>query len=565
MDRPLLEVDDLHVHFGTPRGPVKAVDGVSLTLRPGERLGLIGESGSGKSTIALAAMRLVKPPGKVVGGRILLDGTNLLDLSEEEMRRRRMSEIALVTQGAMNSLNPVIRIRHQLLDGLRAHGIRLSGDRAERRIADLLRSVDLDPGVADVYPHQLSGGMKQRVCIATAISLQPKVIIADEPTSALDVIVQQRVMMTLRRVQDELGAAIILIGHDMGLMAQFAQRVAVMRAGKLVEVDDVEEIFARPKHPYTRLLLDSLPSFDQRNDLLAETSPPDAATPLADGGAGPPLLELRNVSLTYGGGLFRRRPDPALRDFSLVIEDQQPTIVAVVGESGSGKTTMARLVLGLETPTSGEVLYRGKDLRRFSRGERRAFRREAQAIFQDPFGVYNSFYKVDHVLTTPVAKFKLATSREDARRLIDAALRAVGLRPEDTLGRYPHQLSGGQRQRTMVARTLLLRPKVIVTDEPVSMVDASLRVTVLGNLLQLKQDHGISLIYITHDLATAYQISDRIIVLHRGVVVESGDPEQIVKRPQHPYTKQLIDSVPLPDPSRPWGAGPPESDIPLTA
>jgi len=266
-----------------------------------------------------------------------------------------------------------------------------------------------------------------------------------------------------------------------------------------------------------------------------------------------PLLELRNVSMVYGGGLFSRRQVTALADFSLVIEEQQPTITAVVGASGSGKTTMARLLLGLETPTSGEILYRGKDLRRCSHQERRAFRREVQAIFQDPFGVYNPFYTVDHVLTTPVAKFKLATSRQEGRRLIEQALRAVGLRPEETLGRYPHQLSGGQRQRTMVARTLLLRPKVIVADEPVSMVDASLRVTVLGNLLQLKQDYGISLVYITHDLATAYQISDRIIVLHRGRVVETGDPEQVVKHPQHPYTKLLIGSVPLPDPNHPWG------------
>jgi peptide/nickel transport system ATP-binding protein len=265
-----------------------------------------------------------------------------------------------------------------------------------------------------------------------------------------------------------------------------------------------------------------------------------------------PLLELRDVSRVYGGGLFGQPAVTALADFSLTIEDNQPTIIAIVGESGSGKTTMARLLLGLETPSSGQVLYRGKDLRQASRAERRAFRREMQAIFQDPFGVYNPFYKVDHVLTTPVAKFKLANSRAEGMQLIEQALRAVGLRPEDTLGRYPHQLSGGQRQRTMVARTLLLRPKVIVADEPVSMVDASLRVTVLGNLLQLKRDFGISLIYITHDLATAYQISDRIIVLHRGRVVEAGDPEQIVKHPNHTYTKQLIGSVPLPDPNKSW-------------
>ncbi|MEJ7762275.1 MAG: ABC transporter ATP-binding protein [Thermomicrobiales bacterium] len=269
--RPVLEVSDLHVHFPTPRGPVKAVDGVSLTLQPGERLGLIGESGSGKSTIALAVMRLIKPPGDIVSGRILLDGTDVLDLSEEEMRRRRLSEIALVTQGAMNSLNPVVRIRHQLLDGLRAHGIRLSRRDADARLSELLRSVDLKPEVGDLFPHQLSGGMKQRVCIATAISLKPKVIIADEPTSALDVVVQQRVMLTLRRVQDELGAAVILIGHDMGLMAQFAQRVAVMRAGQLVEVAGVHEIFARPTHPYTRLLMDSLPSFERKDSVFART------------------------------------------------------------------------------------------------------------------------------------------------------------------------------------------------------------------------------------------------------------------------------------------------------
>ncbi|MEJ7762276.1 MAG: ABC transporter ATP-binding protein [Thermomicrobiales bacterium] len=273
-----------------------------------------------------------------------------------------------------------------------------------------------------------------------------------------------------------------------------------------------------------------------------------------------PLLELRHVSMAYGGGFFGRGQVTALDDFSLALEDGQPTIIAVVGESGSGKTTMARLLLGLESPTAGTVFYRGNDLRRCSRSDRREFRREAQAIFQDPFGVYNPFYKVDHVLTTPVAKFKLAKSRAEGRRLIEEALRAVGLRPEDTLGRYPHQLSGGQRQRTMVARTLLLRPKVIVADEPVSMVDASLRVTVLGNLLQLKQEFGISLVYITHDLATAYQISDRIIVLHRGSVVEEGDPEQVVKRPQHPYTKLLISSIPLPDPNRRWGGDLPGDD-----
>jgi ABC-type oligopeptide transport system ATPase subunit len=267
-----------------------------------------------------------------------------------------------------------------------------------------------------------------------------------------------------------------------------------------------------------------------------------------------PMLELRDVTKVFGGGgMLSQEKTVALQNFSYAVQADPPTITAVVGESGSGKSTMANLMLGLETPTSGAVLYRGTDLHKTSRQERRAYRREVQAIFQDPYGVYNSFYKVDHVLTTPIAKFKLASSRAQEAEMIDRALRSVGLSPEETLGRYPHQLSGGQRQRIMIARTLLLRPKLIVADEPVSMVDASLRVTILTNLLQLKEQFGISLVYITHDLATAYQISDHILVLHRGEIVEAGTAEQVVKHPQHDYTRLLIGSIPVADPTRIWG------------
>jgi ABC-type oligopeptide transport system ATPase subunit len=269
-----------------------------------------------------------------------------------------------------------------------------------------------------------------------------------------------------------------------------------------------------------------------------------------------PLIEMRHVTKEFGGGgMFSQRKLVALNDFSYAIESEPATITAVVGESGSGKSTMANMLLGLDRPTSGEVLYKGKDIWTFNREERRTFRREVQAIFQDPYGVYNPFYKVDHVLTTPVTKFKMASSHEEMQRQIEQALLDVGLRPEETLGRFPHQLSGGQRQRTMIARTLLLRPKIIVADEPVSMVDAALRVTILASLLKLKRDFGISLLYITHDLATAYQISDHIIVLSRGNVVEQGDPEHVVKNPQHPYTQLLIRSIPQADPSIRWGDG----------
>src|SRR4051794_14632635 len=264
------------------------------------------------------------------------------------------------------------------------------------------------------------------------------------------------------------------------------------------------------------------------------------------------LLEAKNVGKTFGGGLFDKVRTVALRDFSLGIESEPPSILAVVGESGSGKTTLARLLLGLVAPSTGQVLYNGTDLRSLSGAQRKQFLRDVQVIFQDPYEVYNPFYYVDHVLETPVQKFKLASSRSEARSMIGETLRAVGLRPEETLGRYPHQLSGGQRQRVMVARALLIRPRVIIADEPVSMADASLRATILGSLRQLHDDFGISLIYVTHDLTTAYQISQNVIVLYRGLVAEAGDVEAVVGRPKHPYTELLIGSIPPPDPEHPW-------------
>ena len=265
-----------------------------------------------------------------------------------------------------------------------------------------------------------------------------------------------------------------------------------------------------------------------------------------------PLLEFHRVTRSFGGGLLERDRVVALEDFSLTLDAEHPTITAIVGESGSGKTTLARLLLGFIAPSSGSVRYRGRDLHELSRSERRAFRREVQAIFQDPYGVYNPFYRVDHVLTTPVARFRLAASRSEGRALIEDALRAVGLRPEEILGRFPHQLSGGQRQRVMVARALLLRPRLIVADEPVSMVDASLRATILASLQQLHRERGISIIYITHDLATAYQVADNVVVLYRARVAEAGDVELVVKSPRHPYTQLLIASIPRVTTDRDW-------------
>ena len=283
------------------------------------------------------------------------------------------------------------------------------------------------------------------------------------------------------------------------------------------------------------------------------------ALPMAPSGTA--LLEARGVGKTFGGGLFSKRQTIALEDFTFRVNTEPPSITAIVGESGSGKTTLARLLLGLVTPTTGAVLYNGKDLRSLAGAERRQFLRDVQVIFQDPYEVYNPFYRVDHVLETPIAKFGLASSKDEARAKIEDTLRAVGLRPDETLGRYPHQLSGGQRQRVMVARALLIRPRLIIADEPVSMVDASLRATILGSLRALNEEFGISLLYITHDLTTAYQISRNILVLYRGGVAEVGDVEHVVKDPQHPYTRLLVGSIPLADPAHPWLAEDAPSEI----
>jgi peptide/nickel transport system ATP-binding protein len=277
------------------------------------------------------------------------------------------------------------------------------------------------------------------------------------------------------------------------------------------------------------------------------------------------LLEARCATKVFRRGLLQRQRIVALQDFSLTIDTEQPSIIGIVGESGSGKSTMARLLLGLETPTQGEVLYRGKELRTLNQEEQRRFRREVQVVFQDPFGTYNSFYKVDHVLEMPIVNFGLASSKAEQQALIEQTLQTVGLRPRETLGRYPHQLSGGQRQRVMVARALLLRPKLIIADEPVSMIDASLRATVLDTLRQLNEEFGISLIYITHDLTTAYQISHNLIVLYSGSVAEAGDVELVVKQPKHPYTQVLISSIPLPNPDRQWGEEPAPSALAQSA
>jgi ABC-type glutathione transport system ATPase component len=542
----LLKVRNLSVDFYTSTKIIRAVRSISFDVAAGERVGLVGESGSGKTTSALALMSMIKPPGRVSGGTAYLDDLDLLSLNARQVRDARLRHVSYVPQGAMNALNPVLPIREQIIDGILDHGVALSAKQQAELVEQVLTSVGLPTNVADLYPHQLSGGMKQRACIAIAIAMKPRLIIADEPTSALDVVTQRQVMKTLCSVQEQMGCGLIMIGHDMGLMAQVVDRVIVMQDGIIVEDAPVRDLFRRPKHPYSRMLIESVPSLNNRTE---------RPTPLrlVSDGTDEALLTFRDVTKTFGGGIFTGPAKTALQPCSFHLAGNRPQIISVVGQSGSGKTTMARMVLGLERPSSGEVLYRNKSLSALTTQEARRYRREVQAIFQDPYGSFNPFYKVDRTLAQPLMQFGLATGRRAIYAQMEEACAAVGLKASEILGRFPHELSGGQRQRLMVARALLLRPRLIVADEPVSMVDASLRMTILGNMQALKNEHNISIIYITHDLATAYHVSDYVLVLHEGRIVEAGPPEEVIERPAHPYTQTLVSAIPWPDPDRSWG------------
>ncbi|MEM1301168.1 MAG: ABC transporter ATP-binding protein [Pseudomonadota bacterium] len=545
-DKPVLTLKDLSIEFPTPKGVVEAVKALNLTINPGIRVGFIGESGSGKTTTALAVMRMLANPGRVAGGDITLGDTDMRALDEEGMRKARLSRVAYIPQGAMNSLNPVMRIEDQLWDGITAHEGITDPAELKRRSDDALSSVGLPDHVGRLYPHELSGGMKQRVCIALGVILTPELIIADEPTSALDVVTQRQVMHTLQEVQKKIGSGLILIGHDMGLMAQSVDELAVLKNGVLVEHGSVQQIIEAPKHPYTQDLISSVPLVGGKSFL-----DPSGKMPTNRAGA-EPLMEFRGVTKSYG-------QITAVHPMSFQLDGEVPKIISIVGQSGSGKSTMGSLMLGFNPPTEGQVMFEGQDISKMSAAQSLEFRKNVQAVFQDPYGCFNPFYRVDHALKFPFKQFGLAKSEAHTQQAMEEACDAVGLDPGLILRRYPHQLSGGQRQRLIVARALMLSPKLLIADEPVSMVDASLRATILKNIYDLKDRYGISILYITHDLATAYHVSDYVMVLYHGRVVEAGPPKEVIGDPQHPYTRLLIDSIPWPDLNRDWGT-PEEAD-----
>lgn len=535
-----LSVRDLTVDFTTAQGTVRACSRVSFDVEPGTRLAIVGESGSGKTTTALALLGMLPSSARVASGSAVLGGRDILKLTGEVQRTVRLAEVSYVPQGAMNSLNPVLRIQEQILHGFADHGRRLSAREGDSRIAELLAMVGLAPSVARMFPHQLSGGMKQRVCIAIAASLRPGLLIADEPTSALDVITQRQVMEALAASQRALGSGMILIAHDVALVGQFADRVLVLNKGEVIEAGDVRDVLSAPRQAYTRMLIESVPRLGAPGPALLERT-------RAAGRA--PLLEFRSVAKSYAGA---QAASPALADLSFRLSGDPVGVLAVVGQSGSGKTTLASLALGLTAPDQGVIRYLGQPLADLRGQARRDFRREVQAVFQDPYAAFNPFYRVGRALTGPLRRFGAARSRSHAASLAESACAEVGLDPDAVLRRYPHELSGGQRQRLMVARALALRPRLLIADEPVSMVDASLRAVILRNLAALRERHGVSVIYITHDLVTAQMIADDVIVLHHGVVVEAGRAHSVIESPRHPYTRELVAAIPSLDLGMPW-------------
>ncbi|MBK0330962.1 ABC transporter ATP-binding protein [Brachybacterium sp. MASK1Z-5] len=597
----ILSLQDVSVVY-EPVGaaPTHAVRGVSAQIARGEFVGLVGESGSGKSTLGFAITGLATAPARIEKGRILFRGRDIASMDQDSLRSQRQGGFAMVLQSGMNALNPVRTIRKHFHDIFAAHR-HVPRARREERAAELVGKVSLGPEVLDLYPDQLSGGMRQRVTIALALSLEPQLMVFDEPTTALDVMVQHAVMDTIRDLQASEGFTAILISHDLGIVLESAQRVLVMHDGEIVEDAASADILHRPRHEYTRMLLShyadpraevvTLPGLEDRavlrsddpSDASAEnpaSSSPEPADPSAEppdpsaarsapaAPAAPPApaassdgassrrapvsrlrsggteLRLQGVSKVYPAARRSGRAVRAVDDVSFTLEPGGAT--ALVGQSGSGKSTIAKLITGIERPSEGTVHLGDTSVGDLGRSGLRDLRRTVQMVFQDPYAALNPLNTVEYTLARAVMNLT-DVRRDGARRRVRELLETVGLTPvEQFTGKLPHQLSGGQRQRVVIARALACDPQVIIADEPVSMLDVSLRAGVLSLLRDLRESIGVSLLYITHDLLSARLITDRILVLHDGKVVESGPTARVMRAPQDDYTISLLDAIPNP-------------------
>ncbi|UEJ84360.1 ABC transporter ATP-binding protein [Brachybacterium halotolerans subsp. kimchii] len=579
---PILAVQDLSVVY-EPVGaaPTHAVREVSLEVARGEFVGLVGESGSGKSTLGFAITGLASAPARVEGGRILFAGRDIATMDHESLRAQRQGGFAMVLQSGMNALNPVRTIRKHFHDIFAAHG-HVPRARRDARAAELVGKVSLGPDVLDRYPDQLSGGMRQRVTIALALSLEPQLMVFDEPTTALDVLVQHAVMDTIRELQASEGFTAILISHDLGVVLESAHRVLVMHDGRIVEDASSTDILTRPQHDYTRMLLShyadpraevvSVPGLEDRAVLPGEPGGASAApvgpserphparathrSPAAAAGPGPsaasapsaaaagPELRVRGVSKSYAPPRRGLPPVRAVQDVSFTLAPGGAT--ALVGQSGSGKSTLAKLITGIERPTAGTIEIGDVSVGDLPRRRLRDLRRTVQMVFQDPYAALNPLSTVEYTLSRAVANLT-DVRRDGVRRRVRELLETVGLTPvEQYLSKLPHQLSGGQRQRVVIARALACDPRVIIADEPVSMLDVSLRAGVLSLLRELRESTGVSLLYITHDLLSARLVTDEIIVLHEGRIAEDGPTAQVMRAPRDEYTIRLLDAIPDP-------------------
>jgi peptide/nickel transport system ATP-binding protein len=542
----LLKVDNLSIEYDTPGiEPVRAVNNVSFELESGEFVGLVGESGSGKSTLGFAITRLSKPPARISEGHVLFDGKDITSLSDEELRKQRHGGFAMVLQSGMNALNPVRTVRKHFIDIFKAHK-HVPRNRFESRSRELIGKVGLPLNTLDRYPGELSGGMRQRVSIALALSLDPKLMVFDEPTTALDVLVQHEVMDTIRELQKQEGFTAILISHDLGIVLESTQRVLVMHNGTIVEDASSDGILKTPKADYTKMLLSHYG--DPRAE---EVSVPgltrNGTTNATTGGNQVSIDELtvtlENVNKVYPARKRGEQPVSAVNNVSFSLHPGES--LALVGASGSGKSTIAKMIAGVEQPTSGTITLGSKRIDRMKRRkDLRDLHSDIQMIFQDPYAALNPLHNVEYILTRPILNYTDLRGSAARKRMLEL-LETVGLTPvEQYAAKLPHQLSGGQRQRVVIARALASNPKVLVADEPVSMLDMTLRAGVLALLDDLRVRLNVSMLYITHDLLSARLITDNIMVLNQGTVVERGRTAQVLQHPHDNYTIRLLDSIP---------------------
>ncbi|MDH0062605.1 glutathione ABC transporter ATP-binding protein GsiA [Leclercia adecarboxylata] len=562
----VLAVRNLNVAFPDERQPIPAVKNLSFSLKRGETLAIVGESGSGKSVTALSLMRLIEQSGGLVACDSLLlrrrngQVSDLTTLSSSQVRSVRGADIAMIFQEPMTSLNPVFPVGEQIAESIRLHQ-GLSGDEAlaeARRMLEQVRIPEAD-AILGRYPHQLSGGMRQRVMIAMALSCRPAVLIADEPTTALDVTIQAQILQLIKVLQDEMEMGVIFITHDMGVVADIADRVLVMYQGEAVETGTVEQIFHAPEHPYTRALLAAVPRLGAMNGsdlprrfpLISLTNPgfQEAETEQDTVVPGEPILQVRDLVTRFPlrGGLLNRvkREVHAVENVSFDLWPGET--LSLVGESGSGKSTTGRALLRLVETQEGTITFNGERIDTLPAGQLQPLRRDIQFIFQDPYASLDPRQTVGYSIMEPLRVHNLLDG-DAAQRRVAWLLERVGLKPEHAW-RYPHEFSGGQRQRICIARALALNPKVVIADESVSALDVSIRAQIINLLLDLQREMGIAFLFISHDMAVVERISHRVAVMYLGQIVEIGPRRAVFENPQHPYTRKLMAAVPVADPA----------------